>query len=108
MRTDTKSVGLGTVTACCVAVWFDGYAPRLAAKHPEKRAEYLRLPIACVGSPIFVVALLWLGWSSTPQVHWVVPLLATIPYGFAYQLIWTAMINVSLVFCYRVGIREPY
>ncbi|KAK0636397.1 major facilitator superfamily domain-containing protein [Bombardia bombarda] len=87
------TMGLGTICACCVIVWYDGVAPRLSDRHPTKKPEYLRLPVACAGGPAFVVALLWLGWSARPEVHWVVPLLATIPYGFAYNMIFTSMIN---------------
>ncbi|KAK3326205.1 major facilitator superfamily domain-containing protein [Apodospora peruviana] len=86
------TVGLGTIAACLGCLWYDKVAPGLAAKHPEKRAEYLRLPIACVAGPVFVVSLLWLGWSSSPGIHWVAPLLAAIPYGFAYQMIFNAML----------------
>ena len=76
-----------------VHIWYDRHAPRLTAKYPNKYAEVLRLPPACAGGPCFVVALLWLGWASKPEIPWIVPLLATIPYGFAYQSIFMAMIN---------------
>ncbi len=80
--------------ASATQVWYDNViAPGVAAKHPKKRAEYLRLPLSCIGGPAFVVSLLWLGWSSKPEIHWVVPLLATIPYGFANQTIFMSMIN---------------
>ena len=65
----------------------------MTAKYPNKHAEVLRLPPACVGGPFFVIALLWLGWASRSEIHWIVPLLATIPYGFAYQMIFMAMTN---------------
>ena len=78
-----------------MALWYDAYAPAVGARHPAKRAEYLRLPMACVGGPLFVVSLLWLGWASSPSIHWSVPLLSMIPYGGAYLIIFTAMINVG-------------
>ncbi|KAJ9149466.1 MFS general substrate transporter [Pleurostoma richardsiae] len=86
-------IGVGTFLACLVHVWYDGVGPRMSAKYPRKHAEFLRLPIACAGGPAFVVALLWLGWASRSGIPWIVPLLATIPYGFAYQMIFMAMIN---------------
>ncbi|KAK3366149.1 major facilitator superfamily domain-containing protein [Lasiosphaeria ovina] len=86
-------MAIGTVSGCLFSLWYDNIGPRLGAKHPDKRAEYLRLPLACVGGPIFVISLLWLGWTATASVHWFVPLSALIPYGFAYQVIFVAMIN---------------
>ncbi|KAK3948435.1 major facilitator superfamily domain-containing protein [Pseudoneurospora amorphoporcata] len=87
-------MGLGTIIACFVVVWYDSYGPKLAARYPaDRKSEYLRLPVACVGGPIFVISLLWLGWTSRQSVHWAVPLVAYVPYGFAYHMIFTAMIN---------------
>ena len=78
---------------CSVQIWYDRIAHRITVKHPKKRPEYLRLPLACLGGPAFVVSLLWLGWASKPEIHWIVPLLATIPYGFSNQMIFMGMIN---------------
>jgi hypothetical protein len=88
-------VGLGTCFGCIAALYYDTIAPRLSAKHPAKKPEYLRLPLACAAAPFFVVSLLWLGWTSRKDIHLMVPLAALLPYGFAYQLIFVAMINVS-------------
>ncbi|KAK1756958.1 major facilitator superfamily domain-containing protein [Echria macrotheca] len=86
-------MAIGTFIGCFAALSYDKIAPTITAKHPAKRPEYLRLPIACAGGPPFVISLLWLGWASSPKVPWAVPWLALLPYGFAYQLIFVAMIN---------------
>ena len=88
-------MGFGTFLACLVCLWYDSIAPGLSARHANKREEYLRLPLACAGGLIFIVSMLWLGWSARPNIHWTVPLAATIPYGLAYHLIFVAMINAS-------------
>lgn len=80
--------------ACLIQVWYDNsIAPGLTHRHPAKKPEYLRLPLACAGGPTYVAAMLWLGWSARTTVPWVVPLLAMIPYGIANQLIYMSMIN---------------
>ncbi|GAB1314811.1 Polyamine transporter 4 [Madurella fahalii] len=86
-------MGFGTFIGCFICWWCDDFTLRLSAKHPNKREEYLRLPLACAAGPMFVVSMLWLGWSARPDVHWLVPLMATIPYGLAYHLIFVVMIN---------------
>ncbi|KAM7218259.1 Major facilitator superfamily domain containing protein [Rhypophila decipiens] len=87
------TIGLGTISACVANIWYDTIAPRIAAKHPERRPEYLRLPPACVAGPMLVVSLFWLGWTSRASVHWIVPLLSMIPYGFGYQMIFNSILN---------------
>lgn len=65
------------------------------------REEYHRLPIACLGSPFCVVSLFWLGWSAQPGIHWMVPCLSGLFFGFGYLLIFTALSNY-LVDAYEV------
>jgi hypothetical protein len=84
---------VGNAVAYFGQFWFEGVSRRLGTKYPRKQAEYLRLPLACCGAPALFIALLWLGWTSTLEIHWIVPLLATIPYGLGYQMVMMAMTN---------------
>lgn len=83
----------GSIITVILAHIYDRHAPNIIQRHPHKQAEYLRLPLACVGGPLFVISLFWLGWTSQRSIPWIVPLLSMIPYGAAYQLIFMAMIN---------------
>jgi hypothetical protein len=83
----------GAILSNILAYFYDRLAQSIVRRYPNKHAEYLRLPLACIGGPSFVVALFWLGWTSRPSIPWIVPLLSMIPYGFAYQMIFMAMIN---------------
>lgn len=87
-------MGLGAVFGC-IAAYYDTIAPRLSEKYPAKKQEYLRLPLACAAAPFFAGSLLWLGWASRKDIHLMVPLASLLPHGFASQLIFVAMINVS-------------
>ena len=42
---------------------------------------------------MFVVSLFWLGWTSRPGVSFVVPMLAGLPFGFGFMLIFMALLN---------------
>lgn len=88
----------GSVITVVCAYIFDRCAQPYIRRHPHKQAEYLRLPLACFGGPLFVIALFWLGWTSRPSIPWVVPLLSIIPYGIAYQMIFMAMINCEFTY----------
>ena len=55
--------------------------------------EYRRLPLACLGGPLYVISLFWLGWTASPNVHWIVPMLAGVPFGVGFMLIFMALLN---------------
>ncbi|KAI9739250.1 MAG: hypothetical protein M1834_007463 [Cirrosporium novae-zelandiae] len=55
--------------------------------------EYRRLPLACIAGPLWTVGLFWLGWTSRASIHWIVPMLAGIPLGCAFLLLFMALIN---------------
>ncbi|CEI70112.1 unnamed protein product [Fusarium venenatum] len=58
-----------------------------------RREEYRRLPLACLGGPLFVVSLFWLGWSARDDIPFAVPMLAGILFGMGFLLIFMAMLN---------------
>ncbi|KAI9932119.1 hypothetical protein ASPWEDRAFT_51156 [Aspergillus wentii DTO 134E9] len=88
-------IGIGAVIACFIFVWYDGYLARAKARNAKWAyiEEYRRLPLACIGGPLYVLSLFWIGWTASPKIHWVVPLLSGIPFGTGYLLIFMAMIN---------------
>lgn len=87
-------MGLGTIIGTLILLWYESLAPRLSARHPTKQPEYLRLPVVCAMGPVYVVSMLWLGWTARSTVHWLAPLASLVPYGVAYNIIYTAIINV--------------
>lgn len=58
-----------------------------------KREESRRLPLACLGGPLFVISLFWLGWSAHSSSSYVAPMLAGIPFGMGFLLIFMALLN---------------
>ncbi|KAJ5167395.1 uncharacterized protein N7482_006176 [Penicillium canariense] len=88
-------IGVGAVLACAVFIWYDGFFARAKARQASwaNIEEYRRLPLACIGGPLYVIALFWVGWTASPNIHWVVPFLSGIPFGMGYLLIFMAMLN---------------
>ncbi|KAJ5625122.1 hypothetical protein N7510_001431 [Penicillium lagena] len=88
-------VGVGAIFACIVFIWYDGYLARAKARGAPWAyiEEYRRLPLACIGGPLYVISLFWVGWTASPNIHWVVPFLSGIPFGMGYLLIFMAMLN---------------
>lgn len=56
------------------------------------KEEYYRLPLACLGGPLFVISLFWLGWTSRIDVPFAVPMVAGIPFGMGFMCIFIAIL----------------
>ncbi|EED21234.1 bicyclomycin resistance protein, putative [Talaromyces stipitatus ATCC 10500] len=88
-------IALGCFLACGIFIWYDGFLARAKARGTSwaQNEDYRRLPLACVGGPLYVISLFWLGWTASPNVHWAVPMCSGIIFGLAYELIFMAMLN---------------
>ncbi|KAL1311420.1 hypothetical protein AAFC00_001582 [Neodothiora populina] len=54
---------------------------RLVAKNNGVNEPEHRLPPAIAGAPLVTVGLLWFGWTTYSSVHWIVPIIGTVPFG---------------------------
>ncbi len=90
-------IGIGAIICSIIFVYYDSYLARAQARKApwSQIEEYRRLPLACFGGPLYVVSLLWIGWSAYANVHWIVPILSGITFGMGFLLIFMAMLNVS-------------
>lgn len=86
---------VGAVIALGIFIYCDGVLQRAkkANTHWASIEEYRRLPLACLGGPLYVISLLWLGWTAKPGIHWMVPMLAGVPFGIGFMLIFMALLN---------------
>ena len=86
---------VGAFSALGLFLYYDGVLQR--AKKDEKPwagvEEYRRLPLALLGGPLYVISLFWLGWTAREDIHWIVPVLAGIPFGMGFQLTFMALLN---------------
>jgi MFS family permease len=88
-------IGAGAFLSLPPFYWYDGYLFRkqqanVAWAHQE---EYRRLPLACLGGPLYAASLFWLGWSAREDVHWAVPMAAGLFFGMGWMLIFIALLN---------------
>ncbi|KAH8698912.1 putative polyamine transporter [Talaromyces proteolyticus] len=88
-------IAVGCFLACGIFIWYDGYLARAKARGAAwaQNEDYRRLPLACIGGPLYVVSLFWLGWTASPNIHWAVPMTSGVIFGLAYELIFMAMLN---------------
>lgn len=90
-------IGIGAIFATAIYMLWDRHYEKSLAKDPPPAwtqiEEYVRLPLACFGGPLFVVALFWLGWTARAEIHWIVPTLSALPFGIGFLLIFMGELN---------------
>ncbi|THD00174.1 hypothetical protein EYZ11_000365 [Aspergillus tanneri] len=50
-----------------------------------KQEEYRRLPLACIGGPLYSIAMFWLGWSARPGINFMAPIMSGFIFGFGIR-----------------------
>ena len=80
---------IGAIISLVMFVYYDIYLQRAKKEHKRwtEIEEYRRLPLACCGGPLYVISLFWLGWTAREDIHWIVPMLAGVPFGLGFMLI---------------------
>ena len=88
------TIGVGAILALPVFLGWDAYLTKCQEEGRPwtKKEEYRRVPVACLGGPLFVVSLFWLGWTSREDIPFWVPMLSGIPFGMGFQLIFMALV----------------
>jgi hypothetical protein len=97
------AIGVGAIVACCAYLGWDTILRRARASNKAwvQKEEMRRLPLACIAGPFFIISCFWVGWTARKDVPWIVPVLAGIPYGIGYLLIFMALLNY-LVDAYKI------
>lgn len=88
-------IGLGGVFAIFIFVAWDRFHKSSAeqGKPWALKEEYRRLPLACLGGPLFAVSEFWLGWTARRDLHWSIAALSGIPLGIGIDLTFLALNN---------------
>ncbi|EMC92190.1 hypothetical protein BAUCODRAFT_77741 [Baudoinia panamericana UAMH 10762] len=90
-------IGVGAAIASIVYLAWDGYLDRAQSRTSppawSQIEEYVRLPLACLGGPLFVASLFWLGWTAKPSIHWIVPTMSALPFGLGFLLVFMGQLN---------------
>lgn len=85
-------IGMGAILSMMCFWCWDSYVARSNANW-TKSDEYRRVPLATIGGPLFVISLFWLGFTTREGFSFVVPMLAGLPFGMGFQLIFMTLLN---------------
>lgn len=67
---------------------------RVANNSPNGEAPpEARLPPCILASIVLPIGLFWFAWTARPSIHWIVPIIASAPFGFGMVLVFLTMIN---------------
>ncbi|KAH0258779.1 MFS general substrate transporter, partial [Aureobasidium melanogenum] len=84
-------IGVGALLACGLYLYWDRVLERAKARDSpaawSQSEEYRRLPLACLGGPLFMLSCFWLGWTAREDIHWAVPVLSALPFGMGFLLL---------------------
>lgn len=86
-------IGIGAIAAVFIFLLWDRFyqQSKLKGKAWAQKTEYRRLPLACLGGPLYAISEFWLGWTARPNIHWIVPALSGIPFGIGIDLTFMAL-----------------
>ncbi|EMR72256.1 putative mfs multidrug protein [Eutypa lata UCREL1] len=91
-------IGIGAAFSGPVLLYYDNFFERAKRRGAAwvGSEEYHRLPVAILGGPFVVISFFWLAWTARPTIHWIVPCLPGLLFGFGYLLIFTALTNYQV------------
>ncbi|UZJ52798.1 hypothetical protein CBS101457_002118 [Exobasidium rhododendri] len=94
-------LGVGIISSTPI-VWYSNKRSLQAAKSSGgKPVPEARLQQVMFSAPLFVIGFFWFGWTSRSDIHWIVPVLSSIPIGISLILSFNAL-TVYVAQCYPV------
>jgi len=91
-------IGIGVVLGTLIAIAIDQLIYRKKTLEKQAQGDFTpllpeeRLYAAMLGSCLLPIGLFWFAWSSRADVHWIVPILGTIPFGIGNFLVFCACV----------------
>lgn len=91
-------IGIGVVLGCVISVVIDRMIYRKKTLKRQAQGDFHplqpeeRLYAAMLGSFLLPVGLFWFAWTSRSDIHWIVPVLGTIPFGIGNFLVFCSCV----------------
>lgn len=88
---------LGVAVGQVLGIAFSGYANKWYLKSAQKHGGIApaeaRLPPAFLGAVAVPIGLFWFAFTNSPSVHWISPVLAGVPFGFGFCILFLVVTN---------------
>ncbi|KAK1751931.1 major facilitator superfamily domain-containing protein [Echria macrotheca] len=86
-------VAVGMMAGVMYAMFDNKRYARVAAANNGNAPPEARLPLAIVGSVLLPVGLFWFAWTNGPEIHWVVPIIASSFFAAGLVLVFLALLT---------------
>ncbi|QRV75562.1 major facilitator superfamily transporter [Ceratobasidium sp. AG-Ba] len=86
-------IGLGIVIATCLTPISNKFYYRAIEKGNGVAPPEARLVMCCVGAVLLPVSMTWFAWTTYPSIHYMVPIIAGIPFGAGLMFVFTSIIS---------------
>ncbi|KAH0846209.1 hypothetical protein AYO21_11072 [Fonsecaea monophora] len=84
---------LGSLIGTALIVFDNKRYARIHAAHGGFAPPEARLPPVIVGGVVTIVGLAWFAGTADPSIHFIVPILASVPFGIGFMLIFMCCTN---------------
>lgn len=90
-------VAVGMLAAVIYTIPDNGRYQRVAEQYKKNGASStppeVRLPPSLIGAVCIPVGLFVFAWTNYPSIHWIVCIIATVPFGFGMVLVFLSIMN---------------
>lgn len=88
---------IGVAVGMCLGILFSGYTNKWYLREAEKNGGVApaeaRLPPAFYGAVAIPIGLFWFAWTNYTSIHWIAPVLAGVPFGAGFQIVFLVVMN---------------
>ncbi|KAN0080431.1 Major facilitator superfamily domain containing protein [Tylopilus felleus] len=93
-------IGVGMFVALSTQPLWNKLFARESIKYDGNPPPEVRLIMGQVGAVLVPIGLFWLAFTTYPQVHWIAPIIASVPFGSGVYFVFTSTFTY-LVTAYR-------
>ncbi|KAK3313887.1 major facilitator superfamily domain-containing protein [Apodospora peruviana] len=86
-------VAVGMMAGVMYAMFDNKRYIRVAGQHDGNAPPEARLPPAIVGSVLLPVGLFWFAWTNGPEIHWIVPIIASAFFAAGLVLVFLSLLG---------------
>lgn len=92
-------IGLGCVLATFIFLLVDRLTYRRKMTQRAAQGDHTQLPpeerlySAMIGAFLLPISLFWFAWTARASVHWIVPILATVPFGMGNMMVFCSVVT---------------
>ncbi|KAJ9627755.1 hypothetical protein H2203_002968 [Taxawa tesnikishii (nom. ined.)] len=86
-------IAVGMLAAVSYSIWDNKRYVKINEAHDGFAPPESRLPPCLIGGICIPVGLFWFAWTNSPSIHWIVSILAGVPFGFGMVLVFLSIMN---------------